>query len=381
MPTLSVCKCSGTCSRLPHISSMKSITAGHTNSSKTRQVSDYTGCLPKLSDQDYQTLKDDIAVRGCLVPIELDEDGRVLDGVHRQRVCSELRIKPPTITRRGFSEDEKRAHALTLNLTRRHLRREDRGNLHRELRRLGKSLRDIAEASGVSEATVRRDVAGAANDAPAVVIGRDGKSYPAKRPGPVLDMPNAITKVEYERDLRVANRPKPAPVAPPVGQYSLIYADPPWRYENSGGRLAIENHYPTMELAEICAFPVPAADDAVLFLWVPNCLVLKGGQVMEAWGFEYKTNAVWFKDRPCWGHYFQNYHEMLLIGTKGKIGTPGRSSREPSVIQAERRAHSQKPDEVYEIIEAMYPQTRKIELFARNARSGWDCWGNQAPTP
>lgn len=361
---------------------MKSITAGHTNSGKARQVSDYTSWLPKLSNQEYQELRDDIAERGCLVPVELDESGRVLDGVHRQRVCSELKIKPPTITRRGLSEDEKRAQALALNLIRRQLTPEGRRDLHRKLRQLGKSLRDIAAASGVSEATVRRDLAGATNIAPDVVFGHDGKCYPAKRrPSPVLDIPDAITKVEYERDLRVANRPQPSPVPPPKGQYSLIYADPPWRYESSAGTRAIENHYPTMDLGDICALPVPAADDAVLLLWATNPLLREAFQVMEAWGFDYKTNACWVKDRVGLGHYFRSQHELLLIGTKGKMRPPEASTRRASVIEAKRRKHSQKPDAVYGIIEAMYPQTTKIELFARDARKGWDCWGNQAPTP
>lgn len=163
----------------------------------------YTDLLPALSSQEYEALKADIAERGCLVPIELDENGRVLDGAHRRRACEELGIRSPTITRPGLTDEEKRAHAIALNLRRRQLTRDQRQGLHRELRSLGKSLREIADASGVDEGTVRNDLrAGAENSAPAtksaqsgLITGRDGKTYPATRPKPkpVVDIPDAQT--------------------------------------------------------------------------------------------------------------------------------------------------------------------------------------------
>lgn len=312
-----------------------------------------------------------------LIPIELDENGSVLDGAHRLKVCKELGLNPPTITRRGFSEQEKQAHALTLNLTRRHLGPVQRKELHRKLRRLGKSLRAIAEASGVSEATVRRDTAGATNDAGARVIGRDGKSYPATRPAPVLNMPGAITTEEYERELRTARRPKAKSAPPPRGQYSLILADPPWQYAHATNEWAVENKYPTMSLDEICAIKVPAAKDAVLFLWATNPMLEAAIDVMAAWDFEYKTNAVWVKDRNGQGYYLRAQHELLLIGRRGKMHIPDASNRPNSVFHGPRQEHSRKPPEAYQLIERMYPQAKKIELFARNARKGWKAWGNQ----
>jgi N6-adenosine-specific RNA methylase IME4 len=101
---------------------------------------------------------------------------------------------------------------------------------------------------------------------------------------------------------------------------------------------------------------------------------------MTAWGFEYATNVVWVKDKSGLGFWVRNQHETLIIARRGDMPAPPPSQRSISVIQAPRREHSQKPDEAYELIERMYPDLPKLEMFARKARPGWDVWGNQAPT-
>jgi N6-adenosine-specific RNA methylase IME4 len=98
---------------------------------------------------------------------------------------------------------------------------------------------------------------------------------------------------------------------------------------------------------------------------------------MQKWGFEYKTNLVWVKDKIGTGYYLRGQHELLLIGIKGKIGVPNEADRVSSVLIAPRNEHSQKPQEVYNIIEKMYPNCKYIELFARNKHEGWESWGNE----
>jgi N6-adenosine-specific RNA methylase IME4 len=115
----------------------------------------------------------------------------------------------------------------------------------------------------------------------------------------------------------------------------------------------------------------------VLFLWAPAPLLTDALSVMTAWGFEYVTNMVWVKDKIGVGHWVRNRHELLLIGRRGEFPTPEPANRPSSVIEAPRREHSRKPDEAYEIIEAMYPELPKIELFARHARPNWSAWGNE----
>jgi N6-adenosine-specific RNA methylase IME4 len=136
-----------------------------------------------------------------------------------------------------------------------------------------------------------------------------------------------------------------------------------------------------MKLDEICAFPVKdlATNDAVLFMWTTAPHLREAFTVLDAWEFEYKTNVAWVKHAQGLGHFVRGQHEHLLIATRGDIPCPLPADRPPSVIQAPRREHSRKPDEAYELIERMYPDLPKYELFARQARPGWACWGNQAP--
>lgn len=173
------------------------------------------------------------------------------------------------------------------------------------------------------------------------------------------------------------------------GHYSTILADPPWQFQNRTGKVAPEHRrllrYPTMELKEIMDLPVSkiAAAKSHLYLWVPNALLLEGLKVMEAWGFTYKTNIVWYKVRKDGGpdgrgvgFYFRNVTELLLFGVKGSLRTlqPGRT--QVNLFATRKREHSRKPDEVFDIIEECSPGPY-LELFARFPRPGWNQWGNE----
>ncbi|MGZ8954483.1 MAG: MT-A70 family methyltransferase [Methylovulum sp.] len=163
--------------------------------------------------------------------------------------------------------------------------------------------------------------------------------------------------------------------------YPVIYADPPWRYEHSiSDSRQIENHYPTMSLDEICALPVEsiATKDCILFMWATSPKLAESIDVIKAWGFEYKTCAVWDKQKIGMGYYFRQQHELLLVATRGAIPPPPVEARVSSVVSEGRAEHSAKPECFYEIIEAMYPDLPKIELFCRSPRENWSVWGNQS---
>jgi N6-adenosine-specific RNA methylase IME4 len=140
-----------------------------------------------------------------------------------------------------------------------------------------------------------------------------------------------------------------------------------------------------MELKEIVELPVSklAAARSHLYLWVPNALLQEGLQVMEAWGFTYKSNLVWYKIRKDGGpdgrgvgFYFRNVTELILFGVRGSMRTlqPGR--RQVNCLSSRKREHSRKPDEIYDLVEACSPGPY-LELFARFRRPGWDQWGNE----
>jgi len=172
-------------------------------------------------------------------------------------------------------------------------------------------------------------------------------------------------------------------------KYQTILADPPWRFGNRTGKMAPEHQrllrYPTMKLDDIKNLSIPelADEQSHLYLWVPNALLAEGLEVMKAWGFQYKTNLIWYKIRKDGGpdgrgvgFYFRNITEMLLFGIKGKMRTlkPGRT--QVNLFASRKREYSRKPDEFYDIVEACSPGPY-LELFARHPRGGWDQWGNQ----
>lgn len=174
-------------------------------------------------------------------------------------------------------------------------------------------------------------------------------------------------------------------------KFKTVLADPPWRFTNRTGKMAPEhrrlNRYGTMDLPEIMALPVSevVAQTAHLYLWVPNALLPEGLAVLKAWGFEYKSNIVWHKVRKDGGSdgrgvgfYFRNVTELVLFGVRGKNARtldPGR--RQVNLLATQKREHSRKPDEFYDIVEACSPGPY-LELFARGTRSQWTGWGNQA---
>jgi N6-adenosine-specific RNA methylase IME4 len=182
-----------------------------------------------------------------------------------------------------------------------------------------------------------------------------------------------------ERDL--AEKTREASKKLGVGLFGVIYADPPWRFEpysrDTGMDRAADNHYPTMEVAEIAALNIPAAPDCVLFLWATAPMLPQALSVLEAWGFDYRTHFVWAKPKIGTGFWNRNQHELLLLGVKGKVPAPAQGDQYPSLIPAALGAHSEKPAHFAEIIEDMFPNARRLEIFARSKRLGWDVWGNE----
>jgi N6-adenosine-specific RNA methylase IME4 len=176
-------------------------------------------------------------------------------------------------------------------------------------------------------------------------------------------------------------------------RFGTVLADPPWRFINRTGKVAPEHkrlsRYGTMSHQDILDLPVPdlTADQAHLYLWVPNALVAEGLEVMQRWGFTYKTNLVWFKVRKDGGpdgrgvgFYFRNVTELVLFGIKGGLRTREPGRRQVNLLATRKREHSRKPDELYDVVEACSPAPR-IELFARHPRVGWYQWGDELQKP
>lgn len=189
----------------------------------------------------------------------------------------------------------------------------------------------------------------------------------------------AIAREQRERELGARQH------SLPTEKFGVIVADPEWRFEpwsrKTGMDRAADNHYPTSVTEVIAARDVPSiADrDCVLFLWATNPMLPHALLVMEAWGFDYVTNYAWGKDKIGTGYWSREQHELLLVGTRGKVPCPAPGDQWASLLIAKRRGHSQKPDEFLEMIEGYFPNLPKIELNRRGAtRPGWSAWGNEA---
>lgn len=171
-------------------------------------------------------------------------------------------------------------------------------------------------------------------------------------------------------------------------KYSVIYADPPWKYGGGKNKHTFQGlasvHYNTMKTKDICALPVKnlSNDNCVLFLWVTPPQLTEGLKVMDAWGFKYKTvGFTWTKHyasgKPFFGlgWWTRSNAELCLIGTRGKIRREDNTISQ--IIQTGMLPHSKKPDEARERIEKLMGDLPRIELFARQTYPGWDCWGNE----
>jgi N6-adenosine-specific RNA methylase IME4 len=390
--------------------------------------------LPKLTDESFRQLELNVMRDGCLDPLVLwvDHNGRnvLIDGHNRYSICQRhnipfkhVHIAFDTVEqviewiedfqagRRNLPPDwfsyylgqkyerEKKAHGGAREAS---PQNED----------LKKTSEKVAAEYGVSKATVER-AAVFAKDVEAIAdkVGDSARTaildgeLKATR-ADVHEVAEAVKdegltfstakeafdwvkqqrqeKAEAKRAERIdrlvhisaGNSELPTSV-----KYPVIYADPPWQYEHmvSVSR-EIENKYPTMALEEICALPVGdiATEDAILFMWTTAPHLEKAFEVIRSWGFSYRSNAVWDKQKMGMGYYFRTQHEILLIATRGEMVTPAASDRVSSVFSIPRGEHSAKPVEFYNIIEKYYPELPKIELFCRSPRDGWSVWGNQS---
>lgn len=370
--------------------------------------------FPLMRGREFDELAADIARHGQRDPI-WTKGGLIIDGRNRYRACRELGVEP---VRREYDGDDLIAFVVSLNLHRRHLNESQRAMVAAKLANLphGQKKADtaIAVSQGdagtmlkVSEDSIQRAGTVLETGAPELVdavnegrvsvnAAKDVATLPqaeqqeivAKGERQILEAAKNIRfrKAEARRKERIDNIVEISKGNRDLGtdrKFPIIYADPPWRYETppmGGSNRSIENHYPTMTLEEICALPVKdlATDDALLYLWATSPKLAECMKVIEAWGFVYRTSFVWVKDKIGMGYHARNQHELLLVAKRGELPPPPPTARQSSVIHAPRTEHSAKPVEFHVLIEGMYPELPKIELFCRSARHGWEVWGNQA---
>ncbi len=180
----------------------------------------------------------------------------------------------------------------------------------------------------------------------------------------------------------------------PRGQFGTIYCDPPWHYEmysDKGYDKSPDAHYGCMSREDLLSMRddvlFATAPDAVCFMWAVWPKINEAIEIMEHWGFKFKTGGAWHKRSSTFehgcddpksafgtGYIFRSASEPFLIGTVGNPEIKNKSTR--NIIEEAVREHSRKPDCVYDMIEKLF-NGAYLELFSRNERAGWSCWGNE----
>lgn len=369
---------------------------------------EYKTIVPRPTEGEYEALKEDIKKNGITSPIFVNKDNVLIDGYTRIKIAKELGIKEiKSIVLTFKYPEEEIIKVIEINLHRRHLNIPQKATLALILLPLEEKLAKKRQKATLPERGKRgfqkiqlKEPSVVATlpphkksrDVVAKNVGISGRTL--QKAKKIVEAAKTDPKIEKAwedaqkgkksishvyRKVKQKEKQKALKERPPLpkGIYEVIIADPPWKYQfaESSNR-EIENQYPTMELKDICNLKLPNIKNSVLFLWVTSPKLEEGIEVLNSWGYTYKTSMVWVKNKIGMGYYARSRHEFLLIGVQGKIGVPEPEDRPNSVIEAPRTGHSKKPD-IYQMIEKMYPNRKYLEMFARNTRDNWDNWGNE----
>ena len=370
---------------------------------------EFRDLIPPISPEEYGDLEKSIIKEGCREPLMIWE-GTIVDGHNRYKICSKHDIKFRTQDIKFESDAEAKIWIIENQFSRRNISKADRASLALKRKdiiekkakekqiREGKSLggkptlsmkssegsidtrKEIAKHAGVSEDTIRKVEIIEKIDPEAMKKIRNNEVS-------INQVYKNITLGEKKEKVKEKFKQKGIEDFP-KGKFQVILANPPWEYDFSETQSReIENQYPTMKLKEIKELTDGkrtvkdlSSGDSVLFLWTTSPKLEEGLSVLKEWGFTYVTCAIWDKKVIGMGYYFRQQHEILLVGKKGNLPVPDPENRISSIISAKRTQHSRKPEEVYEILEKMYPDRTKIELFGRNQKRGWTMWKSGTKT-
>jgi len=406
--------------------------------SKTNELTvdpDFECLTFKLRPEELRGLEDDILANGCrdALCVWPTQGKRILlDGHNRYRICQERGIKFQVVEVPLECREDAKLWILTNQLHRRNLNDDQRALIAvkvLELRAAISTSEKLARARKIKAGSMEAKLASIERGRQRLAVAKETGlperklrlAQEVKRDAPELvekfhsdhlrlvdakrlaslslgARQYAVGLIEKGSDVRAAvraakkreytervSKAKPKPLK---GKYRILYADPPWKYLglNQADEYGhAERHYACLTDEQLRNYKVGGKrlvkdmveDNAVLFIWVPSPMLEWCFAVIEAWGFKYKASFIWDKVRHNMGHYNSVRHEPLLICTRGSC-KPDVPKLFDSVQRLERsRRHSEKPERFYEIIEYLYPYGRRLELFARSRRRGWDADGNE----
>jgi N6-adenosine-specific RNA methylase IME4 len=346
--------------------------------------------MGRLRPEEYDALESDIKTRGILVPVEVDEDGEVLDGYTRREIAEKHGLTYKTIVRKGWTEDQKKDHAFKLNLARRHLDPLRWGLAFKQLLELRgvkrkpgapckgdnvSTLDTLYNELGVSKGTARKRLAQA--DTYEVL---PAKQRAAVDSGKVtLATAKRETCKEAKRKELEAVETKEVKAA--AGVYDVLAIDPPWPIEKIEREVrpnqTAELDYPTMSLADIQALVLPMADECHVWLWTTQRFLPEAFNIITGWGLRYICTFVWHKAGGFQPVGLPQYNCEFAV--YARHGSPAFLDTKalPTCFEAKRGKHSEKPEEFYALLRRV-TAGRRLDMFNRRRIEGFDSWGKEA---
>jgi N6-adenosine-specific RNA methylase IME4 len=342
------------------------------------------GLFPPMSEGEYAALKADIAANGQREAIWTWRD-QIIDGRHRARACEELGL---AVSSRAWSGEESGVipFVVSLNIHRRHLNESQRALVAARIANLWPGTNQWSrESAGPTQAE-----AGSLLNVSQRSI-QDVKRIERKRPDLLpaiesgdLSLNAAMGEIKKNERAEEIMRQKDAlsrarPGAP-LGLFHVIVIDPPWPYRDAEDHSGYDpqghrasNPYPEMELPDLAALKLPAADDCALWLWTTHKFMRHAFGLLDAWGFEDKQILTWVKDRMGLGRWLRSQSEFCILAVRGHPAIT--LSNQTTVLHGPMRQHSRKPDEFYAMVDSLC-HGRKLDYFSREPREGWEQFGN-----
>ena len=374
---------------------------------------EFRSLIPPLTDEEYEGLKASILAEGCRDALVLWGD-TLIDGHNRYQICTEYGIPYRTVQKDFADRDEAMLWMIDLQRGRRNLSKPDSILLAQRKTAIlaakakekqveaGKTFgrgiasiqmdksyainiqKETAQLAGVSTGTLAR-FEQVQRKKPELIDGIRRGELSINQAYQTIRREEKKQEVQRRIDDHAAVQTGVIDITQTDRKYNIVYADPPWRYWESGNKNQAL-HYTTMSIDEICDLPVKniADNDCVLFLWVTYPILQEAFKVIEAWGFKYSTAAfVWVKknkqkDTPfvgC-GAWTRANSELCLLATKGNVTRLDASVSQ--VVESPIEEHSKKPDIVRDLITRLVGELPRVELFSRKPADGWDVWGNEA---
>ena len=347
----------------------------------------FKALIPPLSTEEYAQLEENLLENGIRESISIWGD-TIIDGHNRYAIATEHNLPYTTVSYEFASEDDVKLWIFKNQIGRRNLPAVERVKIALLLKpviaekakeqQIRKStnfvLQNSAEQNPINTRKVIADIAGVSHD----TVARVEKILDTGTPEILEKLRRgdiSINKAYQEAKLQEQKNPDDPSMQSPLsinlqGKYSVIYAGCPFESES------LENGSRAMNILK--KMEIPAKEDAVLLMWSSSPFLEKSLQIMNAWGFKYRTNMIWDKEFITADQWLYGQHEILLIGIKGKFSLPTEYVNIPSVYRKKQDKRSVKPTYFYEQIERIFPDEKYLALFANKKHSElWDTWGNQ----